>query len=959
MKKIRKILIGISLILSIALLACGLTACAGDAPVVDLGGKVVYVHLSDVDLDGELVDVGAVAERRFYQDEGNKIDPVELPGYTFLGYYTADGIEFFDSQGKQIEGNGLAGDLHVYAQYEQTKYTIVYTKWSNSQQRYVYYDKVEDITYGQKLEEFYVPEAPYGEEFVGWAKDKNMNTFYSNGGTPIVDVFNSSYNYLPSGQSASIPDENGNKVSFTSAVVFYPVFDVAHYDITLVYGGNSSSYTPPVASETVVAEHEQTLDDLSVSSTNNSKIWYDTDAWKVVGWATRSGQTLDSSDLYDTSKQICGDLTLYAIWEQYRYEVRLNYNNVTLNPSVNDPDITNMGVQTIGVEKGSSLSSVQVGNDTYTEYLTRKQGKWRVLKWVEVNGSSFDTSRTLTGDIVLYAVWEQYQFTITLNYGSYSSQFSTKKIELERGQSLEDMKGISSTYNKYLTEKTTTHEITGWTTQKGSNTAFDMSAGVTNDATLYAIWDQYNFTVTLDYGYDKTGYQQQKIHVLKNQSIATTAFDNSLIDGYLSKDTGKSKIVGWSKSPSFTPYYNTGTTVTEDFTLYAVWEEYKYTVTLNLGTTSGPNGTIEYFTVEKGTAMDSVLPAIDGYVSGNKAVRGWTTDPSATNIVAYTANGGRVTSDVTIWGVWAEFKEATFYLNDENTQSVRMKIFREGTNGILPQVDDGTKLGYRIRGWYDNAGRSGTVKNTVVFADVKANYYSEWRTAEYTVKFIWTEGNSSQTNTQTYTYGNASSIYFLTPTVTNPNNYFVGWYRTADFKGSPVSSLSNSEYGDITLYGKIIPYSTTFNLYKNSSLMESVVVNYDSSYVLPIPKLAANQRFLGWANSSGQLITDESGASLSNWTQKEQNGSFNVYAKYETLYKITFSYVNPLTSETVTPVNGYYRTGERITLRVPNFKGYTCTGIWISSGRLTSDSTYTLTVEASDMILGAYFSYTG
>ncbi|MBR2432411.1 MAG: InlB B-repeat-containing protein [Clostridia bacterium] len=65
-----------------------------------------------------------VGSRSFSSYTGNTVPVPAAAGGSFLGYYTADGVQYFDKNGSQISGLMIADGMHFYAKFEPYEYTL-------------------------------------------------------------------------------------------------------------------------------------------------------------------------------------------------------------------------------------------------------------------------------------------------------------------------------------------------------------------------------------------------------------------------------------------------------------------------------------------------------------------------------------------------------------------------------------------------------------------------------------------------------------------------------------------------------------------------------------------------------------------------------------------------------------------------------------------------------------------
>ena len=93
MKKISRFF---ALFFIIATAFCVLSACNKDNKDAGSGGSDKPVVIFYADNNYSAITLSS--------PEGNKVTPPEKEGYDFTGYYTSDGIKYFESDGTQVAG---------------------------------------------------------------------------------------------------------------------------------------------------------------------------------------------------------------------------------------------------------------------------------------------------------------------------------------------------------------------------------------------------------------------------------------------------------------------------------------------------------------------------------------------------------------------------------------------------------------------------------------------------------------------------------------------------------------------------------------------------------------------------------------------------------------------------------------------------------------------------------------
>lgn len=142
--------------------------------------------------------------------------------------------------------------------------------------------------------------------------------------------------------------------------------------------------------------------------------------------------------------------------------------------------------------------------------------------------------------------------------------------------------------------------------------------------------------------------------------------------------------------------------------------------------------------------------------------------------------------------------------------------------------------------------------------------------------YMWFYGHAYKIQYQRFGFGlppsapseyNFAEAAVALPTVSQMNSssyrvlgkVFEGWYLTADFSGEPVTEITTTRIGDVTVYAKIVgrPVTVTLNANGGTVSPSSVTVTNGDAYgTLPEP-VRSGYRFDGWftAASGGTLVT--------------------------------------------------------------------------------------------------------
>ena len=241
----------------------------------------------------------------------------------------------------------------------------------------------------------------------------------------------------------------------------------------------------------------------------------------------------------------------------------------------------------------------------------------------------------------IYAVWQQNKYTYTLTYDANGGSGAPDKQEVK------DTTETSNTFTVSNQEPTREgYKFLGWSYSNAEDAAVnvDETVTVTKDEpskTIYAVWQQNKYTYTLTYdanGGSGAPDKQEVKDTTETSNTFTVSNQEPTREGY--------KFLGWSYSNAEDAAVNVDETVTvtkdePSKTIYAVWQEIKYTVTFNSnGGSAVASQTVKYN--EKATKPTA--PTKSGYTFA-----GWYTEEQLTNTYDF---GTLVTKDITLYAKW-------------------------------------------------------------------------------------------------------------------------------------------------------------------------------------------------------------------------------------------------------------------------------------------------------------------
>ncbi len=362
------------------------------------------------------------------------------------------------------------------------------------------------------------------------------------------------------------------------------------------------------------------------------------DGYKFVGWF----YNLQNSSPFDFHTPIENDITLYAKWVE-AWTVTFNYNND--NAAVMQQ-----------VEKNTKAT--QPTTPTKTNYIFDG--------WYSDEGlqNSFDFNTGITESINLYAKWvEAKTVTFVLNNGSANV---TQQVKVG-GKATQPTNPTKEHYNF----------VAWYSNQDLSGAEFDFNTTINDNQTLYAKYEGVDCQVTFNTN-EGTAVNQQTIKYGERitETITTTK------TGY--------NFMGWFRDANFQTEFNLANdTITNNITLYAKWEQIKYTVKFNVfgGTPTPANQEIIY----NQKVSKPETPTKPNYVF-NGWYAGWNANSKTVTGTEFDFN-----TNLTETVVTATNKEMTLYAN-------WVDIFAEGAALFAFETDNsGTCIkGYNATNYTGN-----------------------------------------------------------------------------------------------------------------------------------------------------------------------------------------------------------------------------------------------------------------
>jgi len=397
------------------------------------------------------------------------------------------------------------------------------------------------------------------------------------------------------------------------------------------------------------------------------------DGYTFKGWSLTESDV--DTDLFQDNADLSNvignstSITLHAIWEVKNYDITYDLNGGTIDS--NNPSTYNVETETFEFNKPTKVGYIFNGWKNGDDYIT------------EITSGS-------TGDISLMADWKEITYTIHCD----ENEIFEGNYENSKNTTLESLESNGNSV------------FAGWKTES-SNIIYPAKLSLDNviynnldstSITLTPVWKTIESnTVTVTYNVDGIEYS---FIVNKGETIENLALNK---EGYTFK--------GWSKTPNDSDnLYNFETEVTENTTLYAIFDEIKFKVTydINADDVEFKSPSTEECTYSGSCYVISDVPTRTGYIFG-----GWGYNVSALtgeedSYIIYGKNAiiKGYTGEIKLTAIWLEPKtyKITYNLNGGYASDISNIVTYANVgdevdlSGFVPEYKDGKAT---FKEWFD------------------------------------------------------------------------------------------------------------------------------------------------------------------------------------------------------------------------------------------------------------------
>ena len=734
-------------------------------------------------------------------------------GYTFKYWSLKENGEKYEFSTK------ITKDITLYAVYEINKYTVTYINEG------IEYHK-ETAEYGSVVTSIQNP-TKEGYTFTGWYTKDNEKVSYPITVTENITLYSkyeinsykvSYYNegkkYIDDqkinyGENALKPNTNPSKIGYTfkywsikengeeyefstkitKDINLYAVYEINKYTVTYINEGVEYHKETAFYGSVITSIQDPTKEGYTFIG------WYNENNEKVTHPIT----VTENITLHSKYEINTYTVSFYHNNEKYVEDQKVNYGESAVKPSIDptkeDYNFSGWVIKgtnnkydfTSKVTKNIELESSFTAKPTYT--VTFKIGNEEILTENVIEGHKVTSKEAPYKKGYLFDKW-------------YSDEGLT--IENNFDEKIMNNKTIYGKYNEnkhtvtYINEGTTyyTEEVLDRFTAKGPSenpskegytfkyfskdkkVAFDYNAEITENITLYAVYEINKYTVT--YINEGSEYHKEELtYKSKHEKI-----EDPFKTGYT--------FTGWYNENEEKVEYPI--IVTKDITLHSKYEINKYTITFN---------DEDRITTKEVNYNNKVEPVINQGKTGY-TFKYWSIEKGGKEYNFNTL----VTENMTLYAVYEINKYTVTYINEGSEYHKEELTYKSKHE----KIEDPFKTGYTFTGWY-NENEEKVEYPIIVTKDI--TLHSKYEINKYTITF----NDEDRITTKEVNYNNK-----VEPVINQGKTGYTFKYWSIE-KGGKEYNFNTLVTENITLYAvyNINKYTVTFKNYDGSTLQEETL----------------------------------------------------------------------------------------------------------------------------------------
>ncbi|GMO30780.1 MAG: hypothetical protein Pg6A_20240 [Termitinemataceae bacterium] len=321
---------------------------------------------------------------------------------------------------------------------------------------------------------------------------------------------------------------------------------------------------------------------------------------------------------------------------------------------------------------------------------------------------------------------------------------------------------------------------------------------------------------------------------------------------------------GWFLDSALTiPFDGIDTGTHNNFDVYAKFTAIPYQINYEIGGgVNNPNNPTAY-TVN---APEIILgdAARTGYTFS-----GWFADAQYTNQIASIPTGSH--GDITLYAKWQAINYQITYIGVYNGTHSNPGAYTIADTVIL---GDAARTGYTFSGWFADPALLQQIYEIPLGSTGLVVLHAKWEKITYQISYSLNGGTQNSQNITSYDI--ETPLKELRPP-TRTGYAFQGWYKEADFSGTPISSIAGGEVGNIGLFARwnINVYPISYELYGQGENSPENPTQYTFEDELEIKPPFLSGHNAKWYNNpqfEGQFITQ---------IPRNSTGAITLYAKWE------------------------------------------------------------------------------
>ncbi len=381
------------------------------------------------------------------------------------------------------------------------------------------------------------------------------------------------------------------------------------------------------------------------------------------GWFTEEG---GAGENFTTATTVTADITVYAAWDTYSYQVTFSAPDATTAP--NPAALT---VASPAVNAGTIPSAPTRSGFSFAGW------------WTEENahGSQFTETTEVTGNLTVHAAWSLVPV--------YQVSFNSAGGSAVGAQSVASG-GFVSEPSEPVRDG---YAFGGWYVDQGFNIPWNFATGtVSANLELHARWVSHSYTVTFSNQNATTGPSPAAM------TVASPATTLSAFPAAPTR-TGYAFAGWWTGTGGTGTQVSLSTPITGNATFYPKWA---VTVTFNAPeATTGPSPTA--ITLASGSTTLGTLPTAPtrtGYTFG-----GWYTGQNGTGTIF--SGSTTVTQSITVYAKWNyDMSSPYWYSYTVTNGTVSLGKGANWPRDLAVLTIPSTLAGYPVTGLSDNAFQS-------------------------------------------------------------------------------------------------------------------------------------------------------------------------------------------------------------------------------------------------------------